>query len=290
LIIDKEKFEYKAVIDFVEITFRTKKASNGFSIKRNVEFDFVKPLDKGPGAAANEFTVKVQDVKRWSDLDKCYKKLKAQYELESEPKITCVEVSFDAYSIGATYDEMIEHVASYYWMLANPVSLNRRFTRGQKGTTQGLGSRSYMLNRLKGGGTIYIGDHRYDSEGMRIYYKTIDKQSQLPPEKHRSRIEITLRGNKCPFTTLEEARNFKFSNLAHYFRFRQLKSNLSKLRTSVAERTSLLGERKSRQRRGHGEYMYSEMTKADSVLNDIVYYQLRNLTMRLNSGQKKKSR
>jgi hypothetical protein len=290
LIIDKQKFRYTAVIDFVEITFRTKKASNGFSIKRNMDFDFVKPLDKRPGAAANEFRVKVQDIKRWSDLDKYYKKLKAEYELESEPKITCVEVSFDAYSIGATYDEMIEHVASYYWMLANPVSINRRFTRGQKGTTQGLASRSYMLNRLKGGGTIYIGDQRYDAEGMRIYYKTIDRKAQLPPEMHRSRIEITLRGNKCPFTTFEEARNFEFSNLARYFRFRQIKSNLSKLRTLVADRTPLLGERKAQQRKGRGAYMYSDMTMADTVLNEIVYDQLRYLTKRLNSGQKKKSR
>lgn len=290
MIIDKQKFKYTAVIDFVQITFRTKKASNGFSIKKNVQFDFVKPLDKGPGAAANEFTVKVQDIKRWSDLDKYYKKLKAEYELESEPKITCVEVSFDAYSRGATHDEMIEHVAGYYWMLANPVSLNRRFTRGQKGTTQGLDSRSYMLGRLKRGGTIYIGDHRYDSEGMRIYYKTIDRKAQLPTELHRSRIEITLRGNKCPFTTLEEARSFQFSNLARYFRFRQLKSNLSELRTVVANRTPLLGERKSQQRKGRGAYMYSDMTMADTVLNEIVYDQLRYLTKRLNSGQKKKSR
>lgn len=290
MIIDKEKFEYKAVIDFVEITFRTKKASNGFSIKRNVEFDFVKPLDKGPGAAANEFTVKVQDVKRWSDLDKYYKKLKAQYELESEPKITCVEVSFDAYSRGATYDEMIEHVANYYWMLANPVSENRRFTLGKKGTTKGLDSRSYMLKRLGFGGTVYIGDHRCDQEAMRIYYKTTDRENQLSSEQCRARIEITLRGDKCPFTTLEEARNFQFSNLARYFKFRQLKANVQGLNLIIADRTPILGERKPRKRKGVGGYLYSAMTSADSILNEIVYEKLRNLTDRLNAGKNKKFR
>lgn len=290
MVIDKKKFRYTAVIDFVEITFRTKKASNGFSIKRNLEFDFVKPLDKGPGAAANEFTVKIQDVKHWSEIDRVFRKLKRQYELESEPKITCIEVSFDAYSKGATYDEMIEHVANYYWMLANPVSLNRRFTRGMKGTTQGLDSRSYMLGRLKRGGTVYIGDHRYDNQGMRIYYKSVDKKASLPQEQYRARIEITLRGDSCPFSTLEGAKQFEFSNLKHYFKFRQLRPNLPNLKTIVADRTPLLGERKSRQRKGRGAYMYSDMTMADTVLNEIVYDQLRYLTKRLNSGQKKKSR
>jgi len=290
LIIDKEKFEYKAVIDFVEITFRTKQSSNGFSIKRNVGFDYVRPLDKGPGSAANEYSVKVQDVKRWTDLDKYINRLKANYDLESEPTITCVEVSFDAYSKGATFDDMIEHVANYYWMLANPVSENRRFTRGMKGTTQGLGRRSYMINRLKRGGTVYIGDHRYDQEGMRIYHKTSDKDSQLPQDQCRARIEITLRGDKCPFKTLEEARNFQFSNLARYFKFRQLKSEVKGLMLGVADGTPMLGERKPRKRKGLGCYLYSAMTSADSVLNEIVYECLRNLTKRLNSGGNKKFR
>lgn len=290
MIIDKAKFEYKAVIDFVEITFRTKQSSNGFSIKRKVEFDFVKALDKRPGAAANEFRVKVQDVRRWTDLEKFYNRLKSNYDLESEPTITCVEVSFDAYSKGATYDDMIEHVANYYWMLANPVSENRRFTRGMKGTTQGLSRRNYMINRLRRGGTIYIGDHRFDQEGMRIYYKTTDKDAQLPHEEHRARIEITLRGNKCPFTTLEEARSFKFSNLARYFKFRQLKADVQGFNLIIADATPILGERKPRKRKGVGGYLYSAMTSADSVLNEIVYESLRKLTKRLNSGRNKKFR
>lgn len=288
--IDKEKFEYKAVVDFVEVRFTTKKSSNGFSIKKKVGFDFVKPLDKGPGSAANEYVVKVQDVKRWTDLDKFYNRLKANYDLESEPEITCVEVSFDACSKGATYDDMIEHVANYYWMLANPVSENRRFTRGMKGTTEGLGRRSYMIARLKRGGTIYIGDHRYDQEGMRIYYKTTDKENQLPPDQHRARIEITLRGEKCPFKTLEEARNFQFSNLTRYFKFRQLKSDVKGLMLGVADGTPMLGERKPRKRKGLGGYLYNSMTSADRILNDIVYESLRKLTKRLNSGRNKKIR
>lgn len=290
LVIDKQKFEYKAVIDFVEVRFRTKQSSNGFSIKRNVGFDYVRPLDKGPGSAANEYVVKVQDVKRWTDLEKFFNRLKSNYDLESEPTITCVEVSFDAYSKGATYDDMIEHVANYYWMLANPVSENRRFTLGRKGTTQGLGSRSYLLNRLRRSGTIYIGDHRYDQEGMRIYYKTTDKDSQLPMDKHRARIEITLRGDKCPFKTLEEARNFQFSNLTRYFKFRQLKDDVQGLNLIIADRTPVLGERKPRKRKGVGGYFYSAMTSADSVLNEIVYESLRKLTQRLNSGRNKKIR
>jgi hypothetical protein len=290
LIIDKKKFRYTAVIDFVEITFHTKDASNAFSIKRNLGFDYVHPMDKRAGAAANEFKAKIQNVKHWSEIDRIYKRLNDQYELSSEPKITCIEVSFDAYSKGASFKEMIEHVANYYWMLANPVSQNRRFTRGTKGTTQSLSRRAYMLNRLSRGGTVYIGDHRYDPEGMRIYYKQTDKEEDLPMDEHRSRIEITLRDASCPFDNLEDAIHYDFANLSNYFKFRQPKAEMSPFEVVIADATPLLGEKKERKRRGRGKYMYSSLTDADVVLNSIVYDQLRYLTKRLKSSREKKIR
>jgi hypothetical protein len=175
-------------------------------------------------------------------------------------------------------------------MLANPVSLNRRFTRGMRGTTQGLSQRSYMLMRLKRGGSIYIGDHRYDPEGMRIYYKNIDKKMPLPQALHRSRIEITLRGDRCPFHSLEEAKQFEFSKLNRYFKFRQPIPNMTPNQAVIANAIPLLGERKMRLRRSGSKYMFSDLTMADSVLNEIVYDQLRYLTRRLNSSRKIKSR
>ena len=290
MIVDKQKFRYTAVIDFVEISFSTKVASNAFSIQRNIGVNYVRPLNKSAGAAATEFTATVHDVMHWSELESVCDRLKSSYELLTDPKITCIEVSFDAFSNGASYEEMIEHVANYYWMLANPVSLNRRFTRGTKGTTQGLSRRAYMLNRLSQGGTVYIGDHRYDPEGMRIYYKQTDKKSLLPLDKHRSRIEITLRGNGCPFDNFEDAKHYDFAKLSNYFKFRMPKDGMSALQVVIADATPLLGEKKERKRKGRGKYMYSSLTNADVELNAIVYEQLRNLTKRLNSSRVKKIR
>lgn len=289
---DKSLFRYKAVIDFIQISFKTTQRSNGFSIKRNTGLPYVKPIDKGPGSATNIFSFRLHDIENWQQFDTTIKHLKKRYELESEPTITGVEVSFDAYAKGASYDEMIEHVAHYFCFLANPVSVNRRFSKGYKGTAIGLTSRTYTIRRLFSGGTIYIGDQRYDSKSMRIYYKQTDHNKQpIEQNEHRARIEITLLGKDCPFGNIEEARNYDFTKLKDYFRFTELREGLKRFDEVLADRIPIVGERKIRRRIGGGGHrIYSKLVIPDAELNEIVYDRLRNLSKSLNSSRMRKTR
>lgn len=288
---EEHLFRYKAVIDFIEFTFTTTSNTNAFSIKRNMGLSYVTPLNKGPGAAANQFSCRVYDIKNWAKLEADISRLKNKYQISGEPVITAVEVSLDAYANGASYDQMIEHVAHFFCMLANPVSPNRRFSRAYKGSSEGLHGRSYTINRLKKGGAIYIGSQNTDSKSMRIYYKTTDKEELLKPEECRARIEITLTGQDCPFSTLTEARNYNFTELRDYFRFTELKDNLGRFDSDLADRIPIVGERRPRRRMGGGGYLiYSRLVIPDAKLNEIVYDQLRNLTKRLNTHKMRKTR
>ena len=71
--IDKRKFKYKVVIDFIQINFKTLKNSNAFSIKRKNGLSYVEPLNEGDGAAANEFQFRLYDVTNWNQYDDCIK-------------------------------------------------------------------------------------------------------------------------------------------------------------------------------------------------------------------------
>jgi hypothetical protein len=278
------------VIDFIQIVFKTVENTNAFSIKRNTGISYVEPLNKGDGAAASEFQFRLYDVTNWNQYDDCIKKLKEHYALDGNPVISGIEISLDAYSKSLNSDELIEHVIQFCWNLANPVNGNRRFFGGQMTKAEDLQSRSRMIEIIKRtGGTIYIGsqneykDNPRDSESMRIYPKTTDKNKPLSPLYQRARIEITLMDEACPFKTIEEARNFDFTTIIKYFRFRNYVDNLEGIDKIIVNATPTISEKRKRKRIGGGIREHSRLTVADTELNRIVYDRFRNLNRDLNT-------
>lgn len=154
--------------------------------------------------------------------------------------------------------------------------------------------------------TFYVGnqpgitrksDKRVDSVSLRFYTKVTDKGGQPIPEvKWRTRMEVTLCGDALPFTTVEEARNFDFAKLAHFFKFRQWDSNaiaayvlksppgtLGRMmrikRVQLRASRPQVGMGRPRKRReGGGPLLNAEFTKADGALNDRARDALRRLT------------
>lgn len=284
---DTNKYLYTTVIDFIEFTFTTKQPTNGFSIRRKTGFVYVEPVNEGAGSAATTFKVKFHDVTFWNDLERSIKKLKSLYELESEPVISTLEVSFDAYSKDSNFEELVEHAANFNTMLANPVSDNRRITFGVENELILIHSKERLLTLLGRCGTICIGNQESDDESMRIYIKTIDKKKPIPQDQYRARIEITLRGNALPFYNLDDAKNYKFTELSRYFKFRQFKSYSTEWISLIKRSFALIGERKRRYRKGVGARMYSLSTLAHTALNRIAYDNLRGMGSRLNTGRKR---
>lgn len=286
--LDKSKYKYKAVIDFIEVEFKTVIPTNAFSIKRNARLTYVDPLDKGDGAAASHFRVKFHDITRWNEFEIMLNKLKSELQFEIEPFIYGVEVSLDAYSKNNDINDLIEHVVQFFWNHSNPVSNNRRIGKKGKGANA-IESKEDLIRKIMKGGTIYIGSqkngkgHKKDPISMRTYLKEIDKKTKLNLVQKRARTEITLVGAACPFSSIEEARKYNFSNLNKYFTFRNFKGNLNPLESIIVNARPVIAEKRRRRRIGGGTRENSRLTTADTKLNRIVYDRLRNLTRSLNT-------
>ncbi len=282
MVVDLKLFKFKTIIDFVVMEFKLNKNSNAQTVRRKLGATYVKPLDKGQGSASSHFQIKIYDVDRWLKIEKLICELRSEFDLSGEPIITGVELSLDAFSNGASIEQMTDFLVDLSWLHVNKISLNKRFVKGGKGTAQALTNTVHTRSRMQQGGTIYIGDQRKDNESMRFYYKITDRNMNLPEKEHRSRMEITLMGDSCPFRTIDEAKNFNFVKTMDYFRTRQIKQDITKFEEIVASATTQIGERKKRNIHNVGTRMYSKVTKANVELNQKIYDQLKYLTQRLN--------
>lgn len=284
--LDCSKYKYKAVIDFIQLDFKTAKPTNAFSVQRKMKLTYVEPLNKSAGGAASEFRFKFHDLTSWKQLEDCISNLKRHCELENEPTISGIEVSIDAYSNNMNKNELIEHTAQFCWKLAKPVSQIRRFSKTK---AHGITNKNDLTNKIIKGGVIYIGNQRNHAGGkqdpisMRIYLKEKDKKIELNPSEHRARIEITLVGAACPFHSIADAKKYKLSNLNSHFTFRNFKQDLSPLDNIIINAIPTIAEKRRRSRIGGGTREFSRLTTADTKLNRIVYDRLRNLTRRLNT-------
>lgn len=208
------------------------------------------------------------------------------YPLALPPKVIGIEVAFDAYSKGATRDELAELTAHFFKFLSDPVSENHRIYRDYVGSGQRLPNFSSLISSVSDGWQIGIGNGNAE-QYQHCYFKTTDAVRKgvaqpLPENMHRARIEVTLRGSAIQCQTEEEWAHFKFQRLTKYFNFRKLKPNQSAwvevIHATQAKQTGRLSKAKQKQYRIRREF--SSATQADDVLNDKAKGALRRLSER----------
>lgn len=223
---------------------------------------------------AQTFTFRLQDVRRYLDIENTLKGLSLALGCEISTRPTAIEVSFDAYNSNA------EQAARFFKFGTNSISDNQRLYRRGKSAgdiTQRVPSRLETLTaRLRDGWKIGTGNAT-DDRYQRIYFKTTDGGEPLPPSDHRARIEITLQGNALPFTTLEELKRFKFGSLAQFFKFKQIKPNLTPPELHTVNIAAQIGGRKARRGKNGGTYLFSGLVQADKELNDMAKHRLEEL-------------
>ena len=200
--------------------------------------------------------------------------------------MTAIEISFDAYSKGASRDELAELAARFHKYQTYPVSGNRRFSGRWRGDVDGLSACDRTRRMISQGRVINIGN-KTDVQSQRIYYKTTDDGGRpLPDSQHRARIEITLKEVIPPVQIFRECSQMRFESHSRFFRFRMLKDDLDPITRIAAERADQIGERKQRWRAkkdqtGYsGDRLYSLATQADVALNNHARNALRNLSQR----------
>lgn len=281
------RFRFLAVVDWIELEIQTMKPTNAGAMRRHGELSYATPRDAGDGGAATIFRFKLYDPESWHEVTTKLQAIADAHPLATPPKVTAIEISFDAYSSGASHEEMSELTARFYKYMTHPVSANRRLYHELKGGVKAMPLQFDSLVRHVGEGwQIGIGN-KTDDHYQHAYLKTTDKGGQqLEEDEHRARVEITLRGAGLPCQTLKEWECFNFTTLTKFFNFRELKPDLDPTTRAWAEKIRQIGERKQRWRvkndlSGYsGERLYAKATKADCTLNDQARYKLRVLSQR----------
>lgn len=279
-----DEFKYKAVIDWIKIEITLTKNTNFMTLRRLFDLNYVEPIDAGSSGATNTFKFRIYDVASWSQLERIYNKINAQYQITSFI-FTGVEISFDAYSKSQSKESLLDKTANFYWSLSKPCSNNKRVAGISKGSASAPPRLKALSRKILDGHTLYVGSQNSEDISQRIYYKTTDKNEDLPKELHRARYEITLKGKECPFKTIEEAKSYKLTKLAKWFKFRKIDDDaIGLLKTILKEGVNQLGQINMKRRTGGGMRVNKVGTKADVQLNSIAYEKLRELTIRLKKN------
>lgn len=282
-------FKYHASIDWIAFEIKTISSTNFQTLRRHINISYAEPIHAGAGGASNVFRFKIYDIKKWDSLKASFDALNNQIPL-AYIHIQGIEVSLDAFYQGA-YDleAYILRTANFNYLLDKACSNNRRSANTHSGRGCGLPNHLSSISAIRDNKTIYIGN-RNESISQRIYFKTTNRNRPLPPEQHSARYEITLLNNECPFETLERAKDFKFTDLAEWFKFRKIKDGLDEFRKTLAQAGGKLSEVNIKRRVGGGTKVKAWGTVADRELNDITYRALKNLTLRLRTRAPRKIR
>ena len=258
----------ESVIDWLDLEFMTPGPHNGGKLKALLGASHVTPLNPGPGDYATHFVARFQDL---GPLAQLIERLRAVgVAPEQGVFVRAIEIALDFYTHDrAALAQLAARLYKFAAKVADPE--NHRTITGPDGVTYYIGN--------QGSNAIPA-----DPVSQRVYAKTTDHGQELPPELHRARYEITLTGSGLPFTTLEQAATFNFTELASWFKWRMLKSGLPPLQHVVINASGQVGARRTRKLRAGGRREFDRRTMADTELNTRAHEALRALTRRSRRG------
>ena len=280
-------YKFRAEIDWIELRLEFSVPTNFDTVRKRLGSPFAEPLDEGAGHAATIYNVKIHNPNSWDDLELTLIPLIHDHDLKRAPLVIGIEVALDAYSKATNRDELVDMVCRFYRGAQKLVSNNRRLYRTKKDPVFGITDLRNLRKHIAEGYNINVGSRGDgDTVTQHVYVKDSDGAGKvaLPANEHRARFEFTLRGKALPFTSLSAWRRHKFTEMASFFKFRQLKSKTSPATASAFANLAQIGERLLPKTGGRGRRVFSKATQADVALNQLSYDALRELTRRMKAA------
>lgn len=294
---DYNKFNFKAVVDYIEIQIQTAQPTAYDALRRHTGLPFFDPINPtSRGNSATIFTVKIHDPQRWADVVSAVNNIAAKgHELVGQFEVVGVEVALDAIPISGTASmlelaTMAAHLAKHSTFSHDNVRLYREGCK--KGDFPFRPTNDRTTVRYMAMGWQHMRGDKGSDCCQHAYAKVTDHNKKpLPIDQHRARIEITLRGDELPCSTLEEWKNHRFEKLAKpYFTYRKRKTvdnivsedgcmNVAKLRESMYQQQPNFGKRKT-QRATPRERLTSKHSVTDNELRDLARHALQELSER----------
>lgn len=207
------------------------------------------------------------------NLEARIKRLKVRYGAVSDPVPIGLEVAMDVFDPGDDLDTLAEITADLWRLNIANLSPNQRIYRSrQEGRpTTPPTDRTKLATKLRAGYQLAEGNQN-DPIYRHAYLKLADDAGRINL-RPCARLEFRLQGDTCPFDTLDGLRNFDWRELRHWFRFRELRDDLGKLETVIANNSDHIGKRQPRARvsqpemRAKGVREFSRLTVSNQTLN-----------------------
>ncbi|WP_417618750.1 hypothetical protein [Oceanisphaera sp.] len=244
--LDLNKFNFKAVIDWIEIVVQLGKVTQFQYVQRKIEDElgqkcFIKAIGAGAGNTAHMFSIRLQEPKSVAFVLEVERLLDVSFGIAAPTTINAVEISVDAYPkvpsdrarghlLGVMQRTIFSREDLYTNQIARPRLAwdNSSPKYIQPHRMHAYNERHYTAPKLDA--TMYLGAEA-DDVMLRLMDKIIDTQNKaigtavaLEPEKQRVRIEVTLQGSglkRIGVATLADMKAMSFTRLqGEFFTFR----------------------------------------------------------------------
>jgi len=246
---DYRAYKIETVIDWVELEIQTVDGSNFWTIQRHLKKALLlSEQEKRPGVdpegatdtgSASIFRFRIQAPKNMHQLNEVLSRLRKRFNIETV-RVVGIEVALDTYRPGANKKELAEIVADRYRFLTAKPSKHWHLYR-HTGETPVTVGRATRLGKLDNAERLCDLVRHLENEWQLTdcegkdnpeiryhgYVKAWDNGEPLnDASQWRARWEVTLRGQKLPFKTLQELAAFNFTKLAKHFNFCRLADDL----------------------------------------------------------------
>jgi hypothetical protein len=204
------------------------------------------------------------DIHGPRDLDQRLEELAARYEYLSIRPIAA-ELAIDGYHETDDLNALADFTARTWRMNTANIADRQRLYRTRVERVTAVPAHDALAFAFRNG--WQAGEGNIQDSVMRHAYVKMTDDAARQNVRPRSRLEIRLQGDACPFRTIDELRGFDWLSLAPYFRFRKLKGDIDGFAALIADRSTTVGKRTPRTIAGKGKRLHSDLTKADSDLN-----------------------
>lgn len=233
--IDLGSYQCNAVIDWIDIYFELSRRTQYWKLNDRIEKltgrkEFPEALDLGEGKTATCYKLRVQEPDLGA-VRKVLDDLESVYGLAKPVGIRGIEISLDFYPKSPSEDArarmhgvLVRHFfpstrilkSSRMWPRFMPGSVEKTdytVSRNDSDSSLDIGGRMTpgMDRQALYGSTYYVGERDDPRAFWRIQNKVLDKQNkaagtwdELPDDKKRARIEVTLGREGCREIGLEQ--------------------------------------------------------------------------------------
>ncbi|MDR5741540.1 hypothetical protein QCE73_00055 [Caballeronia sp. LZ029] len=216
-------------VDWLSFRVRLAETTQAAAFKQRFEargVSWVQAHNAGPGNAATNFSVRVQDLEAFSTVKQLLGEINVWKGVLAPARIDGIEISFDATPCEPD-PEALEMMTFRLMRQTLPPMIysNARIVGADRRERPLLSAQRCALSSNT---TLYIGDwgrtNSLPAEGLgiRAYKKTTDNNRSLPEAQHRARIEAVISGSDLDhygLSDLDSLGGFRFERLAGLFRF-----------------------------------------------------------------------